>query len=152
MVGHNSRMDSRQIIATSGLTKSQKHVLSCYFLSIGGGSHKSRWFPLYSKQSIPGPFYQKTKSFEVVAISQKIFCVGGLFWKYKPPGGLPGTNPGFLETQILAKSQGLKTSWSCFVICSKFVERSSNSVALTFRCGFRQNSPGIDCWEKWGDH
>ena len=27
----------------------------------------------------------------------------------------PWTNPGFLETQISAKSQGLKTSWSCFV-------------------------------------
>ena len=29
--------------------------------------------------------------------------------------GNPLTNPGFLETQISAKSQGLKTSWPCFV-------------------------------------
>ena len=32
-------------------------------------------------------------------ISRNIFF-GGHFWKYKPPGGLPGTNPGFSETQI----------------------------------------------------
>ena len=42
---------------------------------------------------------------------------------------VPGTNPGFLETQILAKNQGLKTSWSCFAKFVKFVARSSNVVA-----------------------
>ena len=39
---------------------------------------------------------------------------GGHFWKYKPPGGLPETNPGFSETQISAKCQGLKTVWSIY--------------------------------------
>ena len=38
----------------------------------------------------------------------------GHFWKYKPPGGLPETRPGFLETQNSAKSQGLKTVWSIY--------------------------------------
>ena len=42
------------------------------------------------------------------------FFVGSQFWKYKPPGGLPETRPGFLETQIPAKSQGLKTVWSIY--------------------------------------
>ena len=37
MVGNNSRMDSRQIIATSDLTKHQKHAFSCCFLNIWGG-------------------------------------------------------------------------------------------------------------------
>ena len=59
------------------------------------------------------------------------------FLEIYPLRGLPGTNPGFLETQISAKSQGLKTSWSCFVKFLKFVARSSNVVALTFRCGSR---------------
>ena len=69
-----------------------------------------------------------------------------------PPGGcLPGTIPGFLETQISAKSQGLKTVWSFFSYFSKFVARSSDSVALTFRFGFRQNSPGIDLSKGSGD-
>ena len=40
MVGNNSRMDSRQIIATSDLTKPQKHEFSCYFLNIVGGPRK----------------------------------------------------------------------------------------------------------------
>ena len=48
----------------------------------------------------------------------------------------PWTNPGFLETQISAKSQGLNTSLSFLVKFLKFVARSSNVVALTFRCGF----------------
>ena len=43
---------------------------------------------------------------------KKIGGGGGHFWKYKPPGGLPETRPGFLETQISAESQGLKTVWS----------------------------------------
>ena len=60
----------------------------------------------------------------------------------------PWTNPGFLETQISAKSQGLKTSWPFFVKFLKFVARSSNVVALTLRCGSRYGSPGIDCLEK----
>ena len=63
--------------------------------------------------------------------------LGGHFWKYKPPGGLPVTNPGFLETQISPKSQGLKTGWSFFLRFFKFVVKSSNVVALTFRCGSR---------------
>ena len=51
---------------------------------------------------------------------------------------------GFLETQISAKSQGLKTSWSCFAKFLKFGAKSSKVVALTFRCGSRRGSPGID--------
>ena len=50
--------------------------------------------------------------FDVFDISQIVLFVWGHFWKYKPPGGLPETRPGFLETQITAKSQGLKTVWS----------------------------------------
>ena len=40
MVGNNSRMDSRQIIATSDLTKPQTHSFSCYVLNIGGDPRK----------------------------------------------------------------------------------------------------------------
>ena len=43
----------------------------------------------------------------------------------------PWTNPGFWETQISAKSQGLKTSWPCFVKFVKFVAKGSKVVALT---------------------
>ena len=35
---------------------------------------------------------------------EKYFCWGH-FWKYKPPGGLPGTTSRLLETQISAKSR-----------------------------------------------
>ena len=63
----------------------------------------------------------------------------------------PWTNQGFLETQISAKSQGLKTSWPFFVKFLKFEAKSSKVVALTFRCGSRRGSPGIDFSEKWGD-
>ena len=76
------------------------------------------------------------------------FGGGGHFWKNKSPGGLAGTNPGVLETQISAKNQSLKTVWSFFVKLLKFVARSSNVVALTIRCGSRYGSPGIDCLEK----
>ena len=48
----------------------------------------------------------------------------------------------------LTNNQGLKTSWPFFVKFLKFVARSSNVVALTFRCGSRYGSPGIDCLEK----
>ena len=58
MVENKSRMDSRQIIATSDPTKPQKHEFSCYF-PISGGSKKSRWSPHFSQQSIPGLFYSK---------------------------------------------------------------------------------------------
>ena len=40
MVGNNSRVDSRQIFATSGLTEPQKHEFSCYFLNLGSESKK----------------------------------------------------------------------------------------------------------------
>ena len=80
---------------------------------------------------------------------QKIFVLGVISGNINPPGGgLPGTNPGFLETQISPKNQGLKTSWSFIVKFLKFVARSSNVVAFTFRCGSRYGSPGIDCLEK----
>ena len=81
--------------------------------------------------------------------SRFVFLGGDISGNITPPqGGLPGTNPGFLETQISAKSQGLETNWSFFVKCLKFVARSSNLVALTFQCGSRYGSPGIDCLEK----
>ena len=76
--------------------------------------------------------------FDMFAIPQTktlFFC--SHFWKYKPPKGLPGTNPRFLETHTSATNQGLKTVWSRFVLFLKFVARSSNVVALTFRCGSR---------------
>ena len=63
----------------------------------------------------------------------------------------PWTNPGFLETQISAKSQGLKTSWPFFVKFYKLVDFFYNNVALSFRCGSRRGSPGIDLSEKCGD-
>ena len=59
----------------------------------------------------------------------------------------PWTNPGFLETQISAKSQGLKTSWPFFVLW----ENLYNVQALTFRCGSRRGSPGIDFSKGSGD-
>ena len=40
-------------------------------------------------------------------ISRKNLC-GGHFWKYKPPGGLPETRPGFLETQVSIKKRDWK--------------------------------------------
>ena len=85
--------------------------------------------------------------FDVFWHFQKIFFLGVISGNINPLGGLPGTNPGFLETQISAKSQGLKTSWSICFRKIKFVARSSNSVALTFRCGSGGNGPGTDCWE-----
>ena len=65
------------------------------------------------------------------------FFGGVISGNIKPLGGLPGTNPGFLETHISAKSQGLKTSGSVVLRFLKFVVNSSNVVALTFRCGSR---------------
>jgi hypothetical protein len=58
------------------------------------------------------------KFFDGWPILLEHICFWGHFWKYKPPGGLPGTNPGFLETLISAKSQGLKTSW--LFVCKVF--------------------------------
>ena len=93
-------------------------------------------------------FCQQMTIFDGWPTLSENICFGGHFWKYKSPGGLPGTTPGFLETQISATSQGLKKSWSFFVKLLKFVARSSNFVALFFRCGSRYGSPGIDCLEK----
>ena len=91
-------------------------------------------------------FYNKMPIFDMFAISQ--ILLGRVFsGNINPPGGLPGTNPRFLETQISSTSQGLKTSCLFFVSFLKFVARSSNSVALTFRCGSDGNGPGIHCWE-----
>ena len=47
----------------------------------------------------------------------------------------------FLETHISQNNQGLKTNWSFFETF-KFVAESSKVMALTFRCGFEENSPG----------
>jgi len=47
----------------------------------------------------------KMKNFDVCSISQKHIVFRCHFWKYKPPGGLPETNPGFSETQISAQSR-----------------------------------------------
>ena len=43
--------------------------------------------------------------FDVFVIFQKIFVFVVISGNMKTPGGLPGTNPGFLETQIYAKSE-----------------------------------------------
>ena len=69
----------------------------------------------------------------------------GHFWKYKPPGGLPGTNPGFLETQISAKSQGLKTVWSIRLMICCYLSGTDNSVALTFQGGSYEYGNEIYC-------
>ena len=69
-------------------------------------------------------------------ISRKIFFFGVISEKYKPPGGLPETRPGFLETQISAKSQGLKTVWSIYFNDFLSFGWFYNSVALTFQGGF----------------
>ena len=39
-MGNNYGVHSRQIIATSDLTKHQKHEFSCYFLNMGRGPRK----------------------------------------------------------------------------------------------------------------
>jgi hypothetical protein len=83
------------------------------------------------------------KIFDVFYNFQILFFEGQ-FLKYKPPGGLPETRPGFLETQISAKSQGLKTVWSISFNVFCYLSETDNSPALTFRCGFDGNGPGID--------
>ena len=45
----------------------------------------------------------------IYGISSFFFWGGVISGNINPPGGLPETRPGFLETQISAKSQGLKT-------------------------------------------
>ena len=61
----------------------------------------------------------------------KIHGVGNP-WGGKSMGGKflehPWTNPGFLETQISAKSQGLKTSWPVFFRFLKYLE-----ICIMFR-------------------
>ena len=68
-------------------------------------------------------------------LSENIILLGVYSGNINPSGGLPGTNPGFLETQISQKNQGLKTGWSFFLRFLKFVAESSKVVALTVRCG-----------------
>jgi hypothetical protein len=67
----------------------------------------------------------------------------GHFWQYKPPGGLPETNPGFLETQISAKSQGLKTSWSIFCwknkVCGAKFQFSGTNFPMRFQIKWSRN-------------
>ena len=75
----------------------------------GGGGGKKKRDKGIQKVAI---FSKKCRFLMFSGISR--FFFGGHFWKYKPPRGLPGTNPGFLETQISAKSQGLKTVWSIY--------------------------------------
>ena len=70
------------------------------------------------------------------AASPKIHGVGN------PWGGKslenPWTNPGFLETQISTKSQGLKTSWSvCFSFFFKFCGAKFQFSGTNFSKRFR---------------
>ena len=82
-------------------------------------------------------FIKKNAFFYVFAISQIFIFCGGHFWKYKPPGGLPGTNPGFLETQISPKSRGLKTGWSVlfevFKVCGAKFQFSGTNFSMRFQ-------------------
>ena len=59
-------------------------------------------------------FINKLRFLMFLQFSRKICFVGVISGNIKPPGGLPGTNPWFLETQISSKSQGLKAGWSVF--------------------------------------
>ena len=72
------------------------------------GAQKMAWGP--KKTIKKKPFYQ------IVMICccfcnfpDFVFVSGLISGNIKPPGGLPGTNPGFWETQISPKNQGLKT-------------------------------------------
>ena len=105
-------------------------IVVCYFLNIGlGPTNKS---PVSHRGSRPPH------------TPPHFLSASGLHGKSL---GNPRTNPGFLETHISAKSQGLKTTRQCFANFLKCVARSSNVVALTFRYGSRYGNPGIDCLE-----
>ena len=94
----------------------------------------------------------------IFIVGHPIFIVGhlffcwGHFWKYKPPGGLPGTNPGFWETQISSKSRVCKRfGWFILMICC-YLSGTDNSVALTFQGGSYDYVTKFIVYEKWGDH
>ena len=53
-----------------------------------------------------------------------------------PPGGCRGQIPGFWKP-IFHKKIEFENGLVCFLRFLKFVVRSSNVVALTFRCGSR---------------
>ncbi len=71
-----------------------------------------------------------------MSLSSK-YLVWDHFWQYKPPGGLPGTNPGFLETQISPKSQGLKTGWSVFFEVFKVCGEKFQCCGINFSMRFQ---------------
>ena len=52
--------------------------------------------------------------------------------------GNPWTNPGFSETHISAKGQGLKTSWPFFIKCFKFLE-----MCIMFRYWIFDAAPAV---------
>ena len=68
---------------------------------------------------------------------RKIFIFWSQLCKFKPPGGLPGTNPGFLGTQISAKNQGLKTSWSFFFEILKVCGDKIQCCGINFSMRFQ---------------
>ena len=128
-MGNNSWTHPPLFFETSGPAKRRKHYFCLLF--------SQYWTGVQNKTKKRKPFCQKNDDVDGWPILSSDFFWGGHFWKYKPPWGLPGTNPGFLVTQISSKSQGLKTVWSFIVKFLNVVARSSNSVALTFRCGSR---------------
>ena len=92
-------------------------------------------------------FVKKWRLLMFSDISRKYF-VWGHFWKYKPPGGLPETNPGFLETQISAKSRVWKRFGRFRLMIFCYLSGTNNSVALTFQGGSYEYGNEIYCiWE-----
>ena len=118
----------------------------------------------------PGPLLATCSPFLFVAASKKqklgkngilsksddfcCFCNfsektnGGIFLKYKTPGGAAGDKSRVLGNPDFGKKSRFENKLAFFAKFLKIVARSSNVVALTFRCGSRYGSPGIDCLEK----
>ena len=145
-MGNNSWMDPPPLFfATSGPTNRRKHYLCLLFSQYWTWAETNQWsrhlFDRHANcvsQGSPG-----SQDWTPILGVQSWFLSAAPAASPKiqnPWGGKslenPWTNPGFLETQISTKSQGLKTSWSVFFQFFKFCGRSSNSVALTFRGGF----------------
>ena len=66
-----------------------------------------------------------------------VFLGGSFSGNINPPGGLPGTNPGFLETQISPKNQGLETGWSVFFEVFKVCGEKLQCCGINFSMRFQ---------------
>jgi len=95
----------------------------------------SNWAPKKTKQK--EAMLSTNDDFDGWPILSENIFFGGSFLKYKPPGGLPGTNPGLLETQISPKNQGLKTGWSVFFEVFKVRGEKFQCCGINFSMWFQ---------------